>query len=69
MQTGLAPEAFVEKLVREQLPTVSPNDELDKKLRRWQKQGGTQLMPSRSAAEMFRRELTRLEEYKTMRGF
>lgn len=55
MQTGLAPEAFAEKLVREYLPNVSPNDEdeLDKKLRWWQEQDGTDLMPSRPAAEIF----------------
>jgi valyl-tRNA synthetase len=57
MQTGLAPEVFVEKLVREHLPNARsnnyPNDELDKKLRQWQEQDGKTLMPTRTAAEIF----------------
>ncbi len=52
-QTGLAPEAFAEKLVREHLPTSAPAEELDRKLRQWQEQDGTRLMPTRTAAELF----------------
>jgi hypothetical protein len=44
MQTGLAPEAFAEKLVRDHLPTSVPAVDLDKKLRQWQEQDGTRLI-------------------------
>ena len=55
MQTGIAPEAFVEKLVREHLPlkSASVESELDAKLRQWQAQDGVKLMPNKSAAELF----------------
>lgn len=42
-QTGLAPEAFAEKLVREHLPTVSPMEEMRRRLREWQRQDNTPL--------------------------
>ena len=54
MQTGLEPEAFAAKLVREHLPSAAPsNIELDAKLRQLQEQDGTKLMPSRTTAELF----------------
>ncbi len=52
-QNGLAPEALAEKLVREHLPTADPAYELTKKLRERQAQDRVNLMPSRSAAELF----------------
>lgn len=58
-QTGLAPEALAEKLVRDHLPEAVPNErergasELDAKLRQWQAQDHTRLMPTRTAAELF----------------
>ena len=53
MQTGLTPEAFAERLVREHLPTVSPADELTKQLRERQEQDRIKMMPSRTTAELF----------------
>jgi len=53
MQSGLAPEAFAEKLIREHLPAAPSDNELDAKLRQWQEQDNTKLMPSRTATELF----------------
>src|SRR5437016_2309509 len=46
-QIGLAPAELVKKLVEEHLPAVPAADEdaLDAKLRQWQEQDGTALMP------------------------
>ena len=52
-QSGLAPEAFAEKLVREHLPLVDPTEELVRKLRERQEQDRIHLMPTRTAAELF----------------
>ena len=54
-QTGLAPAAFVKKLVQEHLPTVpaEDGDELDAKLRKWQEQDGTKLMPDVPTQTLF----------------
>lgn len=53
-QARLAPEALAAKLVREHLPGAAPPDrDLDAKLRQWQAQDQTKLLPTRTAAELF----------------
>lgn len=54
-QRGLAPVELVKRLAFEHLDS-QPNDreaELDAKLRRWQEQDGTALLPDVSAQEQF----------------
>jgi len=54
MQTGLDPEAFAARLVREHLPVAAPlESELDIKLSHWHRQDNTNLMPTRTTAELF----------------
>ena len=54
-QTGLAPAELLKRLAPEHLPLAPANadDELDAKLRQWQEQDGTPLMPNVSAQELF----------------
>lgn len=53
MQTGLPPEAFAEKLVRDHLPTTIVVNELNGKLLQRQAQDQVKLVPSRTAADIF----------------
>ena len=51
MQTGLAPEAFAEKMIREYLPTPNPIEKMRQKLQKWQEEDNTphpQPVPARS---------------------
>lgn len=54
-QTGLAPAELVKKLVKEHLPAAPATDEddLDAKLRKWQEQDGTKLMPDVPTQTLF----------------
>ena len=54
-QAGLAPAELVKRLALEHLPPMPTNmeDELDSKLRQWQEQDGTPLMPAISTQELF----------------
>lgn len=52
-QTGMAPEAYVAKLVRAQLPRANTVDDLDARLRERQQGDKVKLMPTRTAAELF----------------
>jgi hypothetical protein len=53
--TGLAPAELIKKLVTEHLPAVPTLDEgeLDAKLRTWQQQDGTKLMPDVPTQTLF----------------
>jgi microcystin degradation protein MlrC len=44
-RTGLAPAEFARKLVTDHLPDADPMEALNAKLREWQAQDGTPLMP------------------------
>ena len=52
---GLAPAELVKKLVKDHLPAhpVRDGDSLDAKLRKWQDQDGTKLMPDVAAQTLF----------------
>ena len=54
-QTGLAPEELVKKLVQAHLPASSTPDadDIDERLRKWQKQDDTNLAPDVSTKTLF----------------
>lgn len=52
-QTGLAPAEFARKLVTEHLPDADSMEALHAKLREWQAQDGTSLMPSVPTQTLF----------------
>jgi hypothetical protein len=53
-ETGLAPAELVKKLVMEHLPAAGTvEDDLDARLRNWQKQDGTKLMPDIPTQTLF----------------
>jgi len=54
-QTGLAPAELLKKLVKEHLPAVlaTHEDDLDARLRRWQEQDGTTLLPDVPVQTLF----------------
>ncbi|MDQ3814629.1 MAG: hypothetical protein M3347_11850 [Armatimonadota bacterium] len=52
-QLGLAPAELARQLVAEHLPGIDPVETVRAKLREWQEQDGTPLMPDMTTAELF----------------
>lgn len=54
-QTGLAPADLVKKLVKEHLPAAPRlgEDDIDARLRKWQREDGTRLTPDVSTQTLF----------------
>jgi hypothetical protein len=45
IQSGLAPEELVRKLISEHLPTPNPIEEMRRRIREWQAQDNTPILP------------------------
>jgi len=52
-RAGLAPADLIKRLALEHLPSLPMNAEIDAKLRLWQEQDGSPLMPDISAQDLF----------------